>query len=420
MDKVKKSIYYLYSFFLMSCFVLFSRNTLISSSLIGFRKTYFLLLIVSIPLVLKQLISIIKNKKISRLFLLLIISIIFSVLLKMDFKLYNLSILLYITIAYLYTNEFDNKVIIKNFIVVMALLMICSLAGVYIVKPNLLKIVSINRCLEHGLCYKNTSGTVFLNLFISFPVYISYYIRNFGIFTEPAFYQFYLFIVLIILLFSDSVKRIYIRLSLIFICIISILSTFSTAAYIVLPIVLFSCFVNLMLNKNVNKGKVLIVTLICISLFSFLSVKLISTNNNVKDMVGMIRIKLTESNDSSDTRIGGVISCVKDFIKSPLFGNKISYVINDNGSIANTNVPFFAIYGIIPGVLLLIIQYLFSYSFSDKKILRVLICICVLLSTNNHFFIGTMSFWVLMFVGINNEKNLFKKRSDKNESNVDC
>jgi len=409
----------IYSFILMACFILLSRNTLISANIIGFEKTYIFMLIICVPLIIKQIFSIKKNKNFSKNILILIIAILISIVLKLDFALYNISILLYITIAYLYFREYKKETIINNFIIVMTFLMVYSLIGTYIIKPALIKTISFDECMKIGRCFENINKTKILNLYFSFPVYITYYIRNFGIFTEPGIYQFYLIILLIIILFEKSINKIGIKIPLAFICILTILSTFSTAAYIVLVLILLAFIINLIHNSKIDKKIIIGCTLSSILLFSFGCSKLIEKNSNIRDMYGMIKIKITSHNTSTDTRTLGMLDNLNEFAKSPLIGNDISKIMNNKLSAVNTNFSFLAIYGIVPGIVLIMIEYLFCTIFSNKKIVNVLIFIGILFSINNHFFLGSQSFWIIIMTGLYNEERMWKGIK-KNESNVDC
>ena len=415
--KQKITIKDIYGFLLLFVFIYFSRNTLFSSFVLGANISFIIQILFSIPLIYLQFKKIIKNKKISLEIVVLLMSIILSIIIKQDFQLYNFSILAYIIIAYFYIKEFDNKKILKYFSIIMIFLSIYSLIATYFVKVNIINNFTNIECEKYNFCFKNSYNLYFLNLIFAFPIYILGYIRNFGIFTEPAYYQFYLFILLIILLFKkDIFKYKLIKNFSILVCVITILTTFSTAAYLIIPFLLIGYLFEIIVTNKVKRKKIIYNAIIIFLLIIVLTIIIINKNNNIKNMMKMIILKLTQSNDSANTRFGSLFGNFKQFILSPIIGNNFIDVLKYNST--TTNFSFLALYGIIPGLIMFKLQYLFTTLFSKNNLVKAIIFICILLSCNNHFFNGCISYWVIILMGLT-QINQYKKKEKRNENIMD-
>jgi len=402
----------IYGFLLMFIYLFLSRNSLVSSSIIGFKYAFLIQILFSIPLIYMQLRNFIKQKHFSVTILILIITIILSLMASRDLQPYNISILIYIIIAYLYVNEFKKDFIIKSFTYIMLFLAFFSLISNYIFKPQLLKVIDLESCLKYNLCFSNTVKTNFLNCIFSFPVYLSSYIRNFGIFTEPAYYQFYLIILLLILLLKKEViENDYVRNILIFIVIITILTTFSTAVYLILPIIFLIYVLQEFFNNKKNRKKIILRILLSVLFFIILGFILVNCNDKIMRMFQMIKMKLTEPNESTITRVSSFLGNLKQFLLSPIFGNKFNSVLEYYST--TTNISFLALYGIIPGFIMFKLQYKLASLFSKRKFIIFLVFICIIMSCNNHFFNGCISYWIIILFNIESINKTISIRKEK-------
>lgn len=393
----------IYGLLVMLFTILLSRNSLINTSILGIFNSTIILLILHVPLIyifLKR-----KNyKNINLLFLLLFIWIIICIVFKKDFKGYNLSILCGIFLSYIYINIFDLKSILKNFCYIIFFLALYSILTEYFVYPLIQKIYGITKIQTSELIFSNSVGTPFLNMFFTFPVIISGYIRNFGIFTEPGYYQFYLILALLIISFNSKLfdKKTNIIITIVYL--LTIISTFSTAGYMCLGIIIMYLYIKfiIFLKQKNDYQKIIITILITVLMFIFI-VFIFLKNETLLNLLKMIFEKLTGNSDSTSTRLTGLFYTIKLMFKYPLFGANIYTVLNNNIIIANTNFAFGAIYGIFEFILLIILQYRFCDKISGKRKYLIICLIILLLSTNNHFFVSVHSFWQIMLIGLKKE-----------------
>lgn len=403
----------IYGFFLLFITIILSRNTLITSDILGFHKSTLFLLIAYIPLIIIYL----KEKKYknhSFILSLLIILMLISIIIKRDFQLYNFTIIIYLLLSYIYVIMYKTKNILKWFTLIISFLSLYSLLATYIIYPCLVKDGNLNNLSNNLLYFKNIEGIPFLNLFLSFPVVLPGYVRNFGIFTEPGFYQYYLILTIIILI-STNIFSNKLRVFLSIIAIITMISTFSAAGYIcmivfLLPVLIYKMIIMSKLPLK-NKKKLLLIILLSL-LATFLIIYLLNDDDNViSQMLNMIINKLTSKNASSTTRLYSLKYTFQKMLEHPVFGNNFSAIVDSNVVITNTNISYTAIYGLISGILLVIMQYRLSSKISNTPIIVTMIFITLLLSANNHLFIGIHSFWLMLLMGLKEEEY---------ESSLDC
>lgn len=399
----KNNIYGIIVLFLT---IILSRNTLISSNILGFYNSQILLILVYIPLIIiyiKQK----KYKNISFVFKFLIILLMFSIILKRDFQLYNCTIILYLLLSYIYISLYDRKKVLKWFCLIVVFLSIYSLIGCYVVYPKIINVYGYDAIKNSSLYFCNVAETPFLNLVFSFPVVIIDYVRNFGIFTEPGFFQFYLILTIVLL---SKIKFFSKKINILFCVIIALtlISTFSAAGYICLFLFLFLSFVykfisTLKSGSRNQKTKIFVYSFIVIVLIILLLLYLFNYSTVFNNMFKIIISKLTSMNDSSSTRLYSLVYTLKSFFTNPLLGNNFNAVVDNGIIITNTNITFFAIYGLLCGLILLILLYIFCSKLANNRFILFSIFIVLLLSANNHLFIGVHSFWLILLTGIKEE-----------------
>ena len=133
----------IYGFIVLFLTIILSRNTLITSEIIGFYYATIIMFIFYIPLLYRFFYKIFSNKIHLIVFVLLLLMGI-SILWKLDFQLYNFSIIMYIVLAYVYINCYKLKDILKWFVYIMFFLSLYSLICVYFMYPLISKIVGFN------------------------------------------------------------------------------------------------------------------------------------------------------------------------------------------------------------------------------------------------------------------------------------
>lgn len=392
----------LYLFIFLFLQIILSRNTFLSSIFFGFEKIFYINVIITIPLAIIFIFRFVRKKislKNNKSILILIVFVILSVIIKKDVQAFNISLIFFLTSSYLYIMLIDFKTFAKHFIYIIAFLALYSLFTEYLVKQIIFAFGLDDNVQRLGLIQKNNNGLPFLNLFFSFSLFYAHYIRNFGIFNEPSYYQFYLNIALIILLFFKNIKKQDIKYIILFI--ITIFTTFSAAGYIVLITILFTYFIKTAKKQNFKKEEIWYFMVFLI----FVIAMLFNISIIIRNFILVIE-KITSINPSTLSRIGSVKHAIEIFIKNPVIGNNIAKVLKYKYGITNTTFVFGAIYGFIPFLILFYIKYLAVQKIKHDKTIKTLIFIILLLIINSQIFIGTISFWIIMFALSLKEKDM--------------
>lgn len=401
--KIKKNFLNIYLFLLLFIFIVFSRNTLYTSLFIGIKYSMFITLLLSIPLYIIYLIRLISGHANNKNFLIFCCFFLINCLIifiKQDFQLINFSYLFVIFTAFIYSQVVDKTIFANNYIKIVLYLCISSLICQYIIMPFLVK-TKIYYLLDNTKLYiQNSHGTPFLNFLVSFTIYSPDYIRNFSIFSEPSYFQFYLLFAFIILYFTNIIKN---KNPKMIIILITMLSTFSASVFASFIFIGVIIFMDIYKIRYTILEQIKLCYLFVSSIFVLLYFKGGTFGYYIKYAIS----KFFTPNASLNARLNSFITMIRISFEKPLFGDVSNVVLKNN--IINTFPSLMAIYGIIP---LLFLCYYFIklvMSITNKNIFKfICVFIALFISCNMHIFIYVLSFWVIIFFGIMENKNLVK------------
>ena len=382
--------------------IIFSRNTLYSLIYLNTRFSFVFLILFSIPLFIKYIKLFLNkshNKRHLNLMIIFISILLILIALKRDFALLNFSIIISILIAFVFSQMYTYDKFCKHFLTIMAILCMTSLFNLYVLKPILI-IGNVFLDLPSTYLYvKNYVGTEFINLITSFIIYDASYIRNFSIFTEPSYFQFYIIVSILLSYFNLRGK---IKVFSLILFISTLISTFSTAGYIAFILVFLIFIIDLIKNICVNKEntrkkilKIFIPSFIVIVAIIFF---MLSSDYLNETFYGVIN-KLFNRNDSSNTRYGGVFETIILFFKYPITGVTVN-ALSEREIMVNTLPTMFGLYGIFGGIIIIYYTKILCKKIGDSKLKQILIFIIILLSSNSHIYIAIPSFWMILFLGI--------------------
>lgn len=380
--------------------IIFSRDTLITSLKLGFYKSFFINLFIISIMVGLILINSVKNKRFDlvniRKIPIINIAIftgliIITSVIKLDFQMYILSIIFYIFVAYLFIMIFTFEDFFEKFSNIMVFLSIISLIMCYAFRNTLLFPSGVVN--NNIPTITNSVGTSFFDFGLTYVVSRAYYIRNFGLFREPGVYQFFL---LVPLIYELLIKRKNIRYFNIIILIVTVISTFSLAGIIIMGLLILTYIINIILEGSITKK--LLISIIYIAVIgSSVIILLYFNNTNFSSIINESFKKLTTVNQSSSARIGSVITNIELFLRSPIWGNDFAIVQYASAHNTNSTMSIFSIFGIIVGTLHIWYIYVFTGRSSNKKSIRILLSLLILLLINSQFLLGNTMFWIIMF-----------------------
>lgn len=248
-------------------------------------------------------------------------------------------------------------------------------------------------------------GLAFINLKPSL-------LRNMSIFWEPGAYQTYLNFAILLELFSEDCRK-----YAIVIFFISLITTFSTTAYI--NLILF--LIILILGRNKNKLNNIFEKVI--KLVSILVILFIIYNNLPDNIQYAIFGKITtyfesnkESITSASVRFDSIKYPIVAFFESPLFGKSYSGIsnymlLNGNSMMTCTPINWFSTYGIFYGGLLLSGMWCFSSILCRKNIyLKFLTFISLLICISTEQYLRNITILIFIFYGISHWKIFIKRK----------
>ena len=402
--QIRTAYMYLYIFLML----LLCRDSLVSTTILGFPKSPFLTLIISIP----NFIIFIKKIKAEGLksyrvyiFIILVLNIILTMIIKSDYQLYNFSLLVFIFIGFVVSYVYEYKEFIKAFINIMIFISMYSLITTYLFKPLII---------HTGINFPtiiNSVNNVFYNFIFSFALTAESYIRNFGFFREPGVYQVFIILALIFLTFVKNIKiksRKKIIYTLIFT--VTILSTFSTTGIILLALFFTTYIVKLIRDGKMNRKVFIIITtitIICILILTLLYNIIPSFRETLRFSIE----KIFTPNESLSARQESIIVPLKLYLNSPIFGQKYIDVVEAIDHNTNTTINMFAIYGLLTAVIHIMLIYLLIKKMKQPKSVSALIFIIFIVAINTQFLIGNSVLWIVMFSCFMEDKTIPKKEN---------
>lgn len=223
--------------------------------------------------------------------------------------------------------------------------------------------------------------------------------RNTGIFREPGVFVVFLAIALLLTLLYDSPKK---RKEHLIIFTITILTTLSTAGYIILAV--FYCYL-ILVNKEIKHKPVIII------LITLVLVVLI-TQTNILQSDGMLFSKFrkgTNSYGSWFARLSSLTQSLGIAIKNPLFGvgryTLYNTILDVNGvyaAIDNTNTILigFASYGFLFGIFLVLGCWNFIKSQTHDFISSFFLFIVLFMALSNEDMGQNIIFYFIVFSGL--------------------
>jgi len=359
------------------------------------KYVIYLALIIIIPLTIKS--SILNIYK-SLYFNTIILSILLTLIANNDITggyIYQIWVL---TLSYLIVSkvELSQFAILFNRI----LYILCIISLVVFIIANYFSFL-----LSYFPVHENISGTQLTNLYLVAVYNKSNDIRNTGIFREPGVYMIYILLGLIFELFyftTANIKRIFIYL-------LTLLTTVSTAAFIVLILVIAGYYF--------DKGELKKTTNIVLAIF-MLFIPLVTYYN--PELFERVFSKLdvdSASYASALAREASVIVNYRIFTENIFFGAGLNpYVdlfeyysgehygvtLKANAESTNTYMSIFATYGIMYGFIVLFAVYKLVKKLTITAIPQMLLLVSFLLMFSNEDMRYSLLFNILLFYGLKN------------------
>ena len=378
--------------------LLLARDTIITSVIVGFYKSQFLMLALMGLLGLAFLVynrhnlrQIVTDRRIFLIFALTLFFV-WVMVLKQDWQIMYFSILLCLIFPVFLTFFTDSSRVAKYYVVILTLLSVYALITTYLIRK-----LGYMGIITHPRSVTNDAGMVFFDYGLSFAVDHRYWHRNFGIFREPGVYQFFLLLGLYLNHYSVEWKRERTRWIFSVLLAVTMISTYSIGGFAELG--LFAVF--LYLDKKYYRTKagrwvgigciaaaVAVVILVIIE-----AQKPEFVYSPLYELYDMF-IRLTTASDSSVDRGSALITDLRMFLDHPLLGTKIAPVLHGTNHNTSSTLILFAITGIIGGLLHLATWVALLWKKQRNVFGNLLLLLIFLMSFNTQNLVADVFFWL--------------------------
>lgn len=289
-----------------------------------------------------------------------------------------------IAVAFVIVQFFSMDTVLKTYTKLVRVLCVLSLACYVITLLNSGFLASINSASIETKRYYNLYFCVgMISKAATFP-------RNYGMFWEPGAFQTFIILSMVIDIFGY--RRATFGNMLLYSA--TILTTFSTTGYIALALVyLLMLFDNKSIKANRKASLVFIIAVIAVIIYYnkdiFFST---STGSVFGKVIRLSESGVTNASHSEGVRVASVIEPLKMWVKNPIFGmgraNMQSVLENtiSEGMATCTFVNWFAVYGTLYGIVMMLGFYRFSSFLSGDSLQRagIFVILMVIIMSENY------------------------------------
>lgn len=383
---------FFYVWFLL--LLLLSRDTLITSSIIGFYKATFLKygIIATLAAVFfwrnyRDMRDIMKDE---RMLVVATASLVFllPMVWKQDWQLMYLSILICIFFAVFLSYLSSIEEIARVFIAILSFLSVYSWVSNYI----------LNNAVDAGLInapvFSNGMHSFYNFGFSCVPINHPQSYRNFGIFREPGVYQFFLIIGLILNNYFIDWDKNWKYWVCNIVLSITMLTTFATGGIIEIALLFLVLFID---KKWYTKKQTWIIAGTLLSLLVIVSKYTEIDDNILYRATQMIKkIFVTTPSSSGGVRYQSIIVDLQLFLQKPFFGEKLSVVMYAESLEFNTTstMILFAAYGIMAGCFHVLSWIALLWNRNRKAWLNLALLLIMFMSFNTQDLTANIFFWL--------------------------
>ena len=378
--------------------LLLARDTLITSVIVGFYKSQFLMLALMGLLGVVFLIYNRRNLRLiltdKRLFLMLVLALFFVgvMVLKRDWQMMYFSILLCLIFPVFLTFFTDSGEAARYYVVILTALSVYALIATYVLRK-----LGYMGVIPHPRSVTNDAGMVFFDYGLCFAVDHRYWHRNFGIFREPGVYQFFLLLGLYLNHYHVRWEKEWVRWIFTVLLTVTMISTYSIGGFAELG--LFAVF--LYLDKKYHRTKAgRWVGIGCVAAAAAVVIGVIIEAQKPEFVYSPLYelydmfLRVTTASDSSVDRSSALMTDLRMFLDHPLLGSKIAPVLHGTNHNTSSTLILFAILGIAGGLLHLASWIALLWKKERKVLYNLLLLLIFLMSFNTQNLTADVFFWL--------------------------
>ncbi len=413
-SKLEKTVFALY----LTVMLFLSRDTLISSCLLGFTKSQFLMfgLILCLGCVFlwkcrKQLADVLKDPRI----LLMAVSaaaLLIPMVLKQDWQLMYFSILLCVLFAVFLTYFTTSRHVAKYYVVMLTALGIYSIFATYV----LLELAQAGKITVP--VFYNSNDWPFLNFGLAYAVNWEYWHRNFGIFREPGVYQF--FILLAVYLnnyyvdWNKGWKLWLCNVALAF----TMLTTFAIGGFAEMGLFIFFVYFDQKWYREKwgkAAGAVFLTALIAVIAYILYQLRQPYFAQTVFYEFYDMFLRLFTKSDSATDRMNAITTNLQIFARNPLLGSRIAPVLHGTAHNTSSTLLLYAIGGIVCGTLNVAAWVALAWERRRGIPGNLVLLMILFMSFNTQNLVANVYFWLFPMMALTERGLPLLKLSKKKE-----
>lgn len=310
----------------------------------------------------------------------------------------DVAAILNLLFALVIVSSYSEEVFAYWYCKIMGFLACCSLVGftTYYVARGVLN--AFPQVVWHA-------GIRFANMIVTLvPLTMEDYFRNWGIFREPGFYSIFLIIALVFELFSPKKPK----KAIVYIEIVSLITTFSTMGIVALVLLLAAYILD---RKDVYTDKKSKRRLITVALVVLCAVCLwmIFTSNGQRMFARVFGKVLSEksTNVSYLNRQLGIERAVSIFENNVLFGG--GYISVVGGEIDFTELLWFAIYGVLFGIVCNLYYLIYPLKYGKSGISKLLLMATFFVAAYSQSIETSMFTFIILLYSF--DSGIYKRRT---------
>lgn len=378
--------------------LLLARDTLITSSILGFNTSQFLMLglicIVGLGFLVvhrKDWRSILTDPRMLALIAATVV-ILLPMAVKRDWQMMYFSILLCLYVAIFLTYFISYRDAAKYYVLILTVLGVYSVLATYI-----LRILPDEGILAVPM-FENSIGVKFHNFGLAYVSDTYVKNRNFGIFREPGVYQYFIILALFLNNYAVTWRKqsslwvVNVLLS------VTMLSTFATGGVAELGLLAVVVFFDKKLYRD-KRFLWLAIGLVAAVILALIVI-VVQKGELYWELYGMVVYKFTGDADSSSERITAILMDLNFFFRSPLVGRKISEVLHAVANNTASTMLMLALFGIFGGVLHLASWVALVWRKEQKLWANLALLALLLLSFNTQNLIADVFFWLFPLMAL--------------------
>lgn len=312
--------------------------------------------------------------------------------LKQDFQMMYLSVLLCLLIAVFCTYFISYRDAAKYYVCYLTVLAVWSVLAAYILR----------RLPDNGIVsvpvFFTSRKVEFYNFGLSYVARFYVKNRNFGIFREPGVYQFFIMLSLFLNNYTVQWKKQRTMWIINVILAVTMLTTLATGGVAELGLFVILVFFEKKLYKD--KKMLIAAALLVVGVIAALAVICMQKGELYWELYGMVVAKIFGGEASSTDRLSALLIDLDYFLKNPILGEKIAPVLYAVEHNTASTMLMLAIFGIGGGALHLAAWTALVWDRQRHWGYNLILLIIMLLSVNTQNFIADQFFWLFPMMAL--------------------